>query len=93
MLSEYHIYETLQYQDDLKNNFGAREAKISSKLKHYVYPQLSEQPHFGKNIKKLRGYTPETWRYRIGKFRVIYEIDDKKRIVFLIAVDLRSRSY
>jgi mRNA interferase RelE/StbE len=42
-----------------------------------VFPQLKEEPHFGLNIKKLKGFVPETWRYRIGKFRLIYIIYEK----------------
>jgi mRNA-degrading endonuclease RelE of RelBE toxin-antitoxin system len=41
----------------------------------------------------LNGYTPETWRYRIRDHRFFYEIDDKKKTVFLIAAELRAKSY
>lgn len=27
-----------------------------------VYPRLKEQPYFGKNIRKHRGYKPGSWR-------------------------------
>lgn len=92
-MSDFRIFETDQFQKDLRNNFGASEEKIVGKLKRYVYPQLRQQPHFGKNIKKLKGYSPETWRYRIRDYRFFYEIDDQKKIVFMIAAGLRSRSY
>ena len=46
---------------------------ISMKLTKYVYPQLRKNPFFGTNIKKLKGYDPATWRYRIGKFRVFFK--------------------
>jgi mRNA interferase RelE/StbE len=72
---------------------GTQKEKIDNKLKSYVYPQLCKQPYYGKNIKKLRSYKPETWRYRIGSYRLFYEIDGERRIVFMIAADLRSRSY
>lgn len=93
MLSDFRIFETSQYLDDLKKIYGAREEKIANKLNRYVYPQLKEQPYYGKNIKKLRDYSPETWRYRIGKARFFYEIDDKKKIVFMLTITLRSKSY
>lgn len=93
MLSDFRIFETEQFQEDIKSIFGAGEEKIANKLRKYVYPQLRQQPYFGKNVKKLKGYAPETWRYRIGDYRFIYEIDDKKKIVFLIAAGLRSRGY
>jgi mRNA interferase RelE/StbE len=92
LLSDFRIFETEQFQGDLKRVFGDRQEKIAAKLKRYVYPQLREQPYFGKNIKKLRGYAPETWRYRIGDHRFFYEVDDKEKIVFMIAAALRAKS-
>jgi len=59
----------------------------------YVYPQLRDNPHFGKNIKKLKNYQPETWRYRIGAYRFFYEINTKENIVYMLAVDSRKDSY
>ena len=92
-MSEYRIFETDQFQSDLNSNLGPRRDKIVAKLRAEVYPQLRRQPFFGRNIKKLKGYKPETWRYRIGGFRFFYEIDDARKIVFLIAADTRQRSY
>jgi mRNA interferase RelE/StbE len=63
------------------------------KLKTVVYPQLSRYPHFGPNIRKLKNYEPETWRYRIGAWRFFYEIDEKERVVFMIAASHRSSAY
>ena len=92
-MSDYRIFETAQFQDDLGKIVSLRKPKIAVKLRTYVYPQLRLQPYFGKNIRKLKDYKPETWRYRIGDYRFFYEIDDKRKIVFMIAADLRSRSY
>ena len=92
-MSEYRIFETDQFQSDLYSNLGPRREKIVAKLHAEVYPQLRRQPFFGRNIKKLKGYKPETWRYRIGGFRFFYEIDDARKIVFLIAADTRQKSY
>ena len=79
-MSDYRIFETEQFQPDLRTNLGS-------------YPQLRAQPFFGRNIKKLKRYKPETWRYRIGGFRFFYEIDDSRKIVFMIASDTRQKSY
>lgn len=92
-MSEYRIFETEQFQEDLQRNLGPRQEKLTKKLQEYVYPKLRAQPYFGKNIRKLRGYKPETWRYRIGPHRFFYEVDEEKKIVFMIAAETRQRSY
>jgi mRNA interferase RelE/StbE len=66
---------------------------VETKLKEYVYPQLRKDPFLGPNIKKLKGYDPATWRYRIGKFRVFFMVDQTERIVFMLSVDDRRDAY
>lgn len=91
--SSYRIFETKQFQADLRRISTAGEGRLIDKLQKHVYPQLRERPHFGPNIKKLKSWTPETWRYRIGSWRFFYEIDEEKKIVFIIAADHRSSGY
>ena len=93
-MDKFRIFETDQFIEDL----GAREFKghgemIAGKLSEYVYPQLRNNPYFGKNIRKLKNYKPETWRYRIGDYRFFYEINEKDRIVYMLAADSRKDSY
>ena len=71
----------------------ARKDKIVQKLRAVIYPQLREQPYFGPNIRKLKGFKPETWRYRIGTYRFFYIVDDKEKTVFMVAADTRQQSY
>ena len=92
-MSDYRIFETEQFREDLKKNLGPRQEKLTKKLNEYVYPRLRVQPYFGKNIRRLRGYKPETWRYRIGPHRFFYEVDEREKIVFMVAAETRQGSY
>ena len=67
--------------------------KLYKKILSAVYPQLRSNPYYGKNIKKLRAYKPETWRYRFGDFRLFYEIDDSEKIISIITIDIRGNLY
>ena len=89
----YRIFETDGFSDDLKKDFGGRQQKIMAKLRNYVYPQLRVQPHLGNNIRKLKEYSPETWRYRIGEYRFFYQIDEEEKIIFMIAAEHRKQAY
>lgn len=93
MLADYRIFETEQFTRDLRAIARSGQKRVLARLREVVYPQLRTCPQFGSNIKKLRGYAPETWRYRIGQWRFFYEIDEAARIVFLIAASHRGSAY
>ena len=92
-MSEFRIFETEEFGRTLSKIPVPESRFIRRKLDEYVYPQLRVGPFFGRNIKKLRGYSPETWRYRIGRFRIFFTVDMVDRIVFVLAVDLRRDAY
>ena len=91
--SDFRIFETNEFMDGLAELSSQDAQFIRRKLAEYVYPQLRREPCFGVNIKKLRGYTPDTWRYRIGKYRVFFIVDSKKKIVSVVSVDCRRDAY
>jgi len=92
-LADYRIFETEQFQEDLKKLSRGGRPGVAEKLRKVVYPQLALHPHFGPNVKKLRGYEPETWRYRIGAWRFFYEIDERARVVVFTAASHRGTAY
>jgi mRNA interferase RelE/StbE len=92
-LTDFRIFETDQFQKDLKQIARSGLPKLVSKLSDYVYPQLRSNPVTGNNIKRLKGTYSDLWRYRIGAWRFFYKIDEKRRIVSMIAASHRSSAY
>ena len=92
-MADFRIFETLQFQKDLQEDFRGQQARIQRKLATYVYPQLRANPYVGKNIKKLRDAMPETWRYRIGDYRFFYTVNERQRLVCMLAADHRGHAY
>jgi mRNA interferase RelE/StbE len=45
-----------------------------------------------KGCRKLEG-ADNLWRIRVGDYRVIYSVDDARRIVDIIAIRHRSEAY
>jgi mRNA interferase RelE/StbE len=89
----YRIFLTNEFLKQLKKIDSRIRKGLEKKIEEYISPQLKQEPHFGKNVKKLRGYVPETWRYRIGSFRLFYIIDEAEKIVALISIDDRKDAY
>ena len=92
-MSEFRIFETDEFLKRLKKLASRDAAFLRRKLDSFVYPQLKTEPFWGNNIKKLQGYTPETWRYRIGKFRVFSIVDQEDQILYILTVDDRKDAY
>jgi mRNA interferase RelE/StbE len=92
-LSEYRIFETEQFEKDLRRLARSGRAHVVEKLRRIVYPQLRKQPHFGPHVRRLTGYSPDTWRHRIGAWRFFYEIDEEEKVVAMIAAEHRSSAY
>ena len=93
VLSEFRIFETAEFQKALAKLPAVQLPFIERKLSAHVCPQLRRQPYFGPNIKKLRDYSPQTWRYRVGRYRLFYLIDEDERVVCLLTLDDRKDAY
>jgi len=92
-LSDFRIFETDEFTKRLKNLSSRDATFLTRKLRAFVYPQLKAEPFWGNNIKKLQGYTPETWRYRIGKFRLFYIVGQEEQIIYVLTIDNRKDAY
>jgi mRNA interferase RelE/StbE len=85
----FRISETHNFVKKVEGKFQ----KVYSKLLSYIYPQLRENPFFGPNIKKLKGELEGIYRYRTGRYRIFYTIDEDKKMIFIIDIDDRKDVY
>lgn len=92
-MSEHRIFETDEFLKKIKKLSSGDAAFLRKKLDSFVYPQIKTEPFWGNNIKKLRGCSPETWRYRIGRFRLFYIVDKEDYVVYLLTIDDRKDAY
>lgn len=92
-MGDYRIFETSEFLKKIEKISQRDKSFIQNKLTQDIYPQIKDEPHYGNNIKKLVNYNPETWRYRIGRFRLFYVIDESDKIIYLISIDLRKDAY
>ncbi len=91
--SKFKIFETNEFQKCIKKLSAIRTKLVLRKLSEYIYPQLRKDPFIGPNIKKLKGYEPSTWRYRIVSLRVFYIVDQKQNIVSILSIHDRRDAY
>lgn len=77
--------------DSAKKNFR-RLPKNDSKLIEKIIDQMELSP-FGGDIVKLGG-EENTWRRRVGNYRIIFEIFSEKNIIYIYHIKRRtSKTY
>ncbi|UTC83633.1 type II toxin-antitoxin system RelE family toxin [Treponema denticola] len=89
-MTNYKIAETAAFEKKIKSK---KYEFLYQKIKNYVYPILRKNPHFGPNIKKLKGIYKEIYRFRLGDFRLFYKVSEEKVIVFIIDIEARKAAY
>ena len=85
-MPEYSITFARSARKELEALPNSLIIRIFSKIE-----ALSIQPR-PNGCRKLQGFT-NLWRIRIGDYRAIYSIDDKAKIVDIIAVRNRREAY
>jgi len=81
------------YRARLLNSFQKQEKKLNAEVKEGVIEAVEEilsDPYSGVDLKgNLRGYRDK----RVGKYRIVYKIDESEKRVIFFDVDLRKRVY
>ena len=90
-MADYRVLETASFLEDLAAAFD--RARLTAKLHGYVYPLLRVSPRHHPQSRLIQGASPITWRWRIGDWRIFYQIDEASKTVFIIALDLRRDAY
>lgn len=84
-MAAYRLEAHPRVARDLARLPKALQARVSERIDH-----LAREPR-PRGCEKLVG--PEAYRLRIGDYRVLYEVDDKTRKVYLVRVAHRREVY
>jgi mRNA interferase RelE/StbE len=83
----------LPYKSIFTRSFRREFNRLPRNAKERILEALkkaTETPYVGT---KLRGKLEGLWRWRIGKYRVIYSINEKEKTVVFLDVGLRKTIY
>ncbi len=76
-----------------KKFYAACAEDLARRLDH-CFEELEKDPYYGPNIKRLKTGPQELlYRYRIGEYRIIYEILKKEIIVLIVKIAARGDVY
>lgn len=82
----YEIYATQHFLQAL----GKLDGKDQSRIREKIIEILPKNAYFGR---PLHGVLKGKYRLRVGDYRVIYEIEEAKKRIYLIGVGRRGIVY
>lgn len=88
----YRIIYGNAYLKDLKNIVKSGDKKIICKAEKII-EKLKIDPHkrrSGVDIKLISSRKDAVYRVRIGKYRMVYEIDEAERKIFLTMIFIKT---
>jgi mRNA interferase RelE/StbE len=79
----------LLYLPGAEKDIRALPGKVAERVRHGV-ERLAENPRLGR---RLAGELVPFWSYRVGDYRVVYEIRDDELIVLVVMLGHRREIY
>ena len=73
--------------------FYQKADNVTTKRLNLAFSKLSEDPFQHFNIKKLSGELEGSFRLRLGNMRIIYSVDDNKKVVYIEVIGFRGDVY
>jgi mRNA interferase RelE/StbE len=77
---------------DAEKIYRAAGSPLAKKLAR-CFARLERDPRRYRNITPLSGPLAGYFRYRVGDYRVIYQIDDLRRTVYVYKISHRREAY
>ena len=87
-MTYYEVFLTREAQ----RFYEEAEASLVRRLNR-CFRYLKENPYEHPNIKRLKGPLSGYFRYRVGDWRVVYSVDEQKRLVVVLLIAHRSKAY
>jgi len=85
------MYE-LVLSAEAQKNYASADLALAKKIAR-CFEQLEQSPRYHPNIKPLKGDLAGYYRYRIGDYRVIYQVDDETNQVLVSTIVHRREAY
>lgn len=82
----YHFQLTARVWEDLEKLDATVRARIINKLEFFA-----QQPNPLLYAKRLYNFDGAEYRFRIGDYRVLFDVDNKRNITILIILAVRHR--
>ncbi|HHX69397.1 MAG: type II toxin-antitoxin system RelE/ParE family toxin [Miniphocaeibacter sp.] len=84
---------TVEYEKKAIRQLSKLDNGTSKLIINWIEKNLINTDNPRSNGKSLKGDLKEYWRYRVGSYRIIAEINDNKLIILLVNIAHRKEVY
>lgn len=77
---------------EAQKSYGRADSSLTRRLNR-CFDLLRNNPRSHPNIKRLHGTLSGYFRYRVGDWRVIYEVNEETRRITVLLIVHRSQAY
>lgn len=84
---------TIEYTQTARKQLQKLDKPVARRILDFLDDRVAKQSDPRSLGKALRGPLGKLWRYRVGDYRVICDIDDKAVSVLVLRVGHRSEVY
>jgi len=84
---------TIEYHKDTRKQLAQLDRSVQQRIKHYLEALAKETAYPTQRGKPLTGDLAGAWRYRVGDYRILCEIQQQRLVVLVIRIGHRSTIY
>ena len=84
---------TIEFERSAAREFRKLDPKIQRRIRDFFQQRVLPADHPRVSGKPLRGTQVNLWRYRIGSWRVVAEIQDQHLVILIVRVGHRGKVY
>lgn len=86
------MYWTIEFTAQAENALRRLDKSVVRRVKKYL-SQIKELPNPRMRGESLKGNLSEFWKYRVGDYRIVCEIQDKKLVILIVKIGHRRDVY
>ena len=83
----------IEFTQTAEKQFEKLDKSMRQTINRYISERLATEEDPRRFGKALSGNMKEFWRYRLGDYRMICEIQDKKLLILVVRLAHRSHVY
>ena len=89
----YGVSWAIEFERSAAREFRRLDPEVQRRIRDFFQQRVLPADHPRVSGKPLRGKQSNLWRYRVGSWRIIAEIQDHRLVMLIVRVSHRGKVY